>query len=235
MKHFLFISFCMLIVMDSFSQNRKLIQKSWIKISIENLSNRKVATDTLYTRYDFDASTLYISFYPGWDDYQQHWSVNGRNLKIGFDTYQIEELTDSSLTIFLDGFRRIRFLSEQYLSNQEKHLRVIGQCNGKPLYQANQFITPRYKRRMSFPSIIQKEVEGYNIKKATHFIMTFIVDEKGRIENAKIVNGITAGFDKEVISQLMKTSKSWRPAFHKGSPVQTQMFFEIKYLDSIVP
>ncbi|HSC54955.1 MAG TPA: hypothetical protein VLC98_15080 [Phnomibacter sp.] len=234
MKHIILsIAFCSASLV-CLSQNAKKIQKSWVKMAIENLSQKEIATDTLYTRYTFDKSKLYISFYPGWDDYQQEWSIDRDNLTMGFDTYHIEELTDTSLVIKLDGFRKVSLLAEEYLSGQEKYLDSIGVYNGKPLYKANKFITPRYLKGKSLQAQIQKNTSGYNIKKANRFLATFIVTENGEIENIKVVKGIGEGFDKEVVRQLQQTSKDWKAARYKASAIQTEMFYEIKYLDSIV-
>jgi len=71
MKHILLYSLVSFMGIVSFSQNQKKIQKSWIKTAIVNLSGREIGPDTLYTRYTFDKSVLYISFYPAWDDYKQ--------------------------------------------------------------------------------------------------------------------------------------------------------------------
>ena len=71
--------------------------------------------------------------------------------------------------------------------------------NGEPLYKANDFITPRYLRGISLENLLQKNTEGYNIKKAMNFQVSFIVTEKGKVENIKIIKGITYGFDNEVI------------------------------------
>lgn len=220
---------------QSFGQHKKNIQKSWIKTSIENLSEKVVAPDTLYTRYTFNKSTLNISFYPGWDDFKQTWSIANNKLTIGYDTYTIETLTDSTLTITLDGFRRMKFMSEDYLSNQDKHLVLLGEHNGRPYYKANHYITPRYTGKTAFRDFLQKNVEGYNIKMASYFRLTFIVTENGAIENVKIINSITEGFDKEITKQLMKTSKDWKPATFQGKPIQTEMFYDIKYLNSLTP
>jgi hypothetical protein len=234
MKHIIFFTAFFSFSLGGFSQNIKKIQKSWVKMSVENLSQNEIDPDTLYTRYTFEKSKLYISFYPGWDDYQREWSSNQDNLTIGFDTYHIEELTDTSLVIKLDGFRKFSFLAEEYLSNQEKNLDSIGIYDGKPLYKANNFITPRYLKGKSLRELLQKNTEGYNIKKANRFLLTFIVTENGKIENIKVVKGITYGFDNEIIKQLQGTSKDWKAAKYKSSAIQTEMFYEIKYLDSIV-
>src|SRR5690242_7760654 len=85
-----------------FPQTSKKLQKSWIKIKIENLSSREMDTDSLYIRYTFTKPALYISFSPFSDDFQQTWSVENQGLRIGFDTYEIEELNDTSLIIKLE-------------------------------------------------------------------------------------------------------------------------------------
>ena len=144
-------------------------------------------------------------------------------------------LSDTSLTIALDGFRRVKFLSEEYLTTQDKNLIPLEDFNGKALYKANNYITPRYSKKVSLKNIIQKNVEGYNIKKATNFLATFIVTEEGKVENIQILKGITEGFDKEIATQLSKTSKDWHPAYFKGKSIQTQILYEIKYLNSLTP
>src|SRR5438128_6719696 len=102
MKRTHFTALCLLSALLSFSQNKPSLLKSWIKIKIENLSATELEPDTLYTRYTFTKSSeVKFSFYPGWDDYKQSWTQSGNNVTIGFDTYKIEELTDSSLVIAL--------------------------------------------------------------------------------------------------------------------------------------
>jgi len=219
----------------SFAQTQKKIQRSWIKYSIEDLSGKSTEPDTLYIRYTFEKSSLNISFYPGWDDYKLTWSVNNEKATIGFDTYTIETLNDSILVIFLEGFRRMRFIAEDYLSNQEKYLDSIGEYNGKPLYKANRYITPRFTGKDNFRNLIRKNVEGYNIKKASYFLASFIVTEEGKVENVKVIKGITEGFDREITKQLLETTKKWKPAYFQGRPIQTEMIYDIKYLDSFTP
>jgi hypothetical protein len=235
MRTLTILSFLTLLSLATLGQNQKMIQRDWIKISIENLSEKEIGPDTLYTRYSFSKSNLNMSFYPGWDDYTQTWTKNGNNLTLGFDTYRIELLNDTALTIALDGFRRFKFLSEEYLSSKEQYLDSIGQHNDKPLFKANEYISPRYKGQGSFRDYVQKDLEGYNIKKAAYFLASFIVTEDGRVENIVIRKGITDGFDAAVTKQLLKSSKKWSPARFKGQPIQTEMLYEIKYLDALTP
>lgn len=217
------------------AQSQKSLQRDWIKVSTENLSAQEIPKDTLYTRYSFTKSALNISFYPGWNDYNQTWSMNGKNLKLGFDTYKVEVLNDTALVISLNGFRRFRFVSEEYLSRKEEFLDSIGTYNNKTLYEANDYFSPRYKPEGSFRHYVEKSLVGYNIKKAAYFKATFIVTEDGSVENVQIVNGITYGFDEAAKMQIAKSSGKWRPASVNGKKIQTQMTYDIKYLDSLTP
>lgn len=233
-----FTATCLLLVFCAakvLAQSQPTIQRSWIKTAVENLSDKPAEPDSLYIRYTFDKAALHISFSPGWDDYLQTWSLRGNKLAIGFDTYSVEALTDTTLTLFLSGFRRMRFVSEEYVSSQKQHLTYLRDYNGRALYKANNYITPRFTSKESLRNLIQKKVEGYHIVKASYFLATFIVDEEGKVEHVSIVKGITPGFDAEVASQLLKTSKSWKPAHFQGKPIPTEMAYEIKYLDSLAP
>ena len=62
--------------------------------------------------------------------------------------------------------------------------------------------------------------------------MSFIITEDGRVENPKILKGIIEGYDNGVVEELLKTR--WRPAMHKGKAVQTLMYYEVKFLDSLI-
>lgn len=217
------------------SQNKTLTSHAWLKQHVENLSDREMNEDTIYARYKFEKSKVYISFNPGWNDYQFTWEARNNELTIGFDTYTIEELTDTSLIISLKGFRRVSFLAEDYCNSMDKHLQQIGEYNGKPLYQANRFITPRYSTKESLRPLIEQGTKEYSIPTAAYFKATFIVTENGKIENIKVLSSILEGFDNAVIAQIKKTSGKWQPAIFKGIPIQTEMFYDIRYLKSFVP
>lgn len=235
LPHSLLLLCVLLIHTIGFSQNKTLTSHAWLKQRVENLSDQQMEVDTLYIRYKFEKSKLYISFYPTWSDYQVNWTIRDNQLTIGFDTYTIEELTDTSLTIALNGFRRISFLAEDYCNSLEKHLQQIGEYNGKPLYQANKFITPRYSTKESLRPHIEQGTKEYSIPNASYFRVTFIVTEEGKVENIKIISSILEGFDNAVVSQLKKTSGKWQPATFNGKAIQTETFYEIKYLKSTVP
>jgi hypothetical protein len=224
----------MLLSQISFAQNKSLLHKAWVKIKVENLSGQAIDPEPEYIRYTFTPSELKFSFYPAWDDYKHAWSYQDKQLTIVFDTYRVEELSDTSLVFALDGFRRFTFRAEDYLASRLESLDSIGQYNGKPLYKASNIITPRYKKD-ALRNRVEDKLDVYRNKKAAYFSATYVVTDEGKIENIQIINGLTEGFNEAFTRNLSKTSKNWKPAFYKGKPIQTQMSYEIKYLDSIVP
>jgi hypothetical protein len=189
--------------------------------------------DTLYTRYTFQKNKAYISFYPGWNENQREWELTGNQLTIGFNVYLVDSITDSTLVLSLPGFRRIVLDDENYLNRDSTYLHKIGEFNSEPVFEANKRITPRYKKD-NFLEYIRQNLEGYNIKKAITFTASFIVGKDGKVSNVRVQHGISDGFDAEVIKKITATSKDWTPAVFKGEPVQSQMIYTIKYLDSIV-
>jgi len=211
---------------------KKNIMRSWIKREAYDLAKNEPVDDTLYTRYTFSRNALYISFYPAWNDYKRDWSLSGDRLSIGYDTYTIESLTDSTLTISMQGFRRIVLDDEGYL-NRKENPTVVGQLGGEPVYEATRYITPRYEND-DFQKTIQQNLVGYNIKKAITFSASFIVKKDGTVDSVRVMNGITYGFNEEVCKQLKRTSKKWKAAVYNGQPVHARIVYTIKYLDSIV-
>lgn len=213
---------------------KSLLNKSWIKESIEDFSKEKDEPDTSYLRYVFENSTITYGFEPFSNFMQTPCSRKGNKLTLGFDQWTIESLTDSTLTIFLPGFRRIKFFAEDYLQRKENLLQ-IGEYEGKPLYKTSRIITPRYKNPKGLINDIKKQdrTDDYNIRKAGTFLMSFIVTDEGKIEDPKILKSVAPGFDDGIIKELLKTSKRWTPAMFRGKPVQSLMIFEIKFLDSL--
>ena len=212
----------------------KLLKRSWIKSSIEELGKGTTEPDTAYLRYVFTDRMVLYGFEPAWHSGMQiPYEVKGNKVKLAFDQWTIETLTDSTLTIFLKGFRRMKFFSEEYLRSKHDQIEQIGEHNGKPLYKPNRIITPRYLGSNPLANDIAKEERSdYNVRKAGTFRMTFVVTAEGNIEDPKILAGVAEGFDKKIINELMKTSRRWTPAVFEGQAVQTLIMFDIEYLDS---
>jgi hypothetical protein len=214
---------------------QKLLKKSWIKTSIEELRQNTSGPDTSYLRYEFGNSVILYGFEPGWHSFAMAFHAKGNALTLGFDQWTIETLTDSTLTIFLPGFRRMKFSAEDHLRARVQDLVQIGEYNGKPVFKATQIITPRYKKHNPLIDDLRKQDRSgdYNIRKAGIFQMSFIVTDEGKIEEPKIIKSVAPGYDAGIIKELLKTSRHWSPAMFKGQPIQTLMMFEIIFLDSL--
>lgn len=59
-------------------------------------------------------------------------------------------------------------------------------------------------------------------------IATFIVTEKGEVQDIKIVKGIGAGCDEETI-RVLENMPNWKPGFQKGAPVKVRMSVPISF------
>ena len=205
--------------------------KSWIKVESEDLTGKISTLDTTYTRYTFSRSEAYISLNPAWDDYNMKCDLQGNQIQIGYQIYNIEELTDTTFSIHAPGFRKIKFKSEKYLCQNPIVLRKIGEKNSIPVYQASDTLTPRYiKGKLDL--LLEKNSHGYNIVQATYFRMDFTITEKGKVEDVVVTKSISYGFDKGMVEEIINTSGKWKPAYFNEMPVKTRMFFERKYWNS---
>ena len=199
---------------------------------MENLSKEPMLKDTTYTRYTFGEKVVKISFYPGWNQQEYIWSYRTAPfLAVGYQTYILEEMTDSTLVFYAPEFRRFRFISEEAF----RKLAVpdtIARFDNHTVYVASKYLTPRYKDNLNY--LITSKCDNLKVgQQAITFQATFIVTDRGKVEDVKIINGISEGYDGEFIRQIKKTSGDWTPAKVGDHAVYTQMTFEVKYLDSL--
>jgi|GEM_PF-4972362 len=228
-----FFFLCLLISQQSQGQ-LKLLKRAWIKHAFEEFQ-MNFNSDSLYLRYTFNSNNLLIAFEPESESTVLPYSLIKNKLTISYDEWLVETLTDSTLTIFLPGFRRIYFYSEEYLRSKQKDLVQVGEYNGQPVFKPTPIVTPRYRKDHRLGNDIHKQdrSEDYQLRKAGVFIMTFIVTAEGEIKEPKIIQGVAPGYDEGVIRELLKTSKKWEPARLNGVPVHTLVRHEVKFLDSI--
>lgn len=209
---------------------QKKLQQSWIKTEIENLSGIPIEPDTLYTRYTFNKSEVNISFNPTWNGTVMQWSYNEPFLTIGLQAYVVEELTDSTLVFYADGFRRFRFVSEAVFKKRQQP-DTTSPFNDHTVYIVSKYLSPRIKKVRG--AISDKLSEVHTVKKAATFTATFVVTDQGKVDGVKIVNSIAADYDNEFVKQIKKTSGNWVPAKIGNTPVYSLVTFEVMYMDSI--
>ncbi|GAO41766.1 energy transducer TonB [Flavihumibacter petaseus] len=231
MKQLMFIFGILILGQAVSGQSDKKLLKSWIKVESVDLSGNAAGPDTIYTRYSFGKERVNISFYPAWDDFDMNYSLQGNQIIIGVQSYTIDELTDSTFTIQAPGFRLLKFKAEGYLCQHPGVLRQIGEKNSLPLYEATDTLSPRYTKG-KLDMALNKYSNGYNVIQASYFRMEFTITENGKVEDVVVTKSISYGFDKGMVEGITKTSGKWKPAYCKGKPVQTRMFFERRYLNS---
>lgn len=198
----------------------------------ENLSNSPTkGQDLKYVRYQFSNDDVNISFYPAWYQGNFHWSLANRELTVGFETYNLEVLTDSTLAFAKDGFRRFSFISEEKYAALNQTPDTALSINGAKVYIADNHLTPRLKKQFNITEIIK--MSDYNIRKEMIFLAKFVVTDKGKVDRVEIVKSINSGFDDQFKSLLQQTNGKWLPAILNNKPVNSQLTYTIHYLDSI--
>jgi len=59
-------------------------------------------------------------------------------------------------------------------------------------------------------------------------IVSFVVNEKGMVEDAKVVSGIDPELDMEAI-RLVKFMPQWQPAYYKGKPIKCMLVVPVDF------
>jgi len=60
-------------------------------------------------------------------------------------------------------------------------------------------------------------------------IVSFVVNEKGIVENAKVISGINPELDMEAI-RLIKSMPQWQPAYYKGKPIACMLIMPVDFI-----
>lgn len=99
------------------------------------------------------------------------------------------------------------------------------------IYKSGQKIYAQFKTQ-SFQRYVYDHI-GINMSgKNEELHATFIVDENGRPDSLKILQGISPKFDAAYIKAFNSAKKMWQPAYHNGRNVKVQMKMFLKYRSS---
>jgi len=73
-----------------------------------------------------------------------------------------------------------------------------------------------FSENIVYPEIAKRAgVEG-------KVILSFVVDQKGKVSDIKVLKGIGAGCDEEAI-RVLKIMPDWKPGKQNGTPVKTKL------------
>lgn len=87
----------------------------------------------------------------------------------------------------------------------------------------------------SFQEYIYTEVGKKKLEpKDVELVSTFIINENGRPDSLRILQGISAKFDAEYIKAFNSARNMWLPAQHNGRNVKVMMNLKLQYLSSAV-
>jgi len=131
-------------------------------------------------------------------------------------------VTDTSLDKLADDLLR------RHKNNIEKGKSALKDSITMVLEKAPQFpggyaaIQSYLNKNQNYPvDALSKGIQGRTI-------VSFIVNESGIIENAKIVSGIYPELDWEAL-RLVSAMPRWQPAYYKGRPVSCKLIIPIDF------
>jgi len=97
--------------------------------------------------------------------------------------------------------------------------------SGQKIYA--QFDGPIYQEYISY-ELYRKDVKASDAE----LLATFIVNESGKADSLKIIQGISPKYDKAYTQIFNAAKNKWKPAMHNGKPVPVLMNQRMKYFAS---
>lgn len=86
---------------------------------------------------------------------------------------------------------------------------------------------------------LEKEIDYPEDAKANKIqgkvIVSFVVDEKGKVVDAKIIKGLGYGCDEEALNAIQATSGFWDPGKSGGRPVKVRQILPVKFALPLLP
>jgi hypothetical protein len=208
------------------AQATAALQKTWTLIQTRSIKTDTVMKNAL-SRLRFDDEKIYVTL-PGINnELPQPYTLTGLSLKGSFVTYTIELITDSSLILSTHD-QKLHFLAEGFSPCGDSVIQKIGEYNGHPYYKTTNYLQPRNSGEPLFKAI----ENAINFDRQTQKItvgFSFIVDEKGMVQNAKILQSYSPEIDAIVLKQIQKTSGKWLPPTACRLPVATELGYIFVY------
>lgn len=214
-------------ILKAQAQGVSPLQKTWILIQSRSIKEDTMVTNALY-RLRFDKERMYATLPHSNNEISQPYSVTGNELKGRFVDYTIESITDSSLILLIPNNRKMYFLAEGYSPCGDSLIKKIGEFNGHPYYKAVSYLMPSTSGESLF-TIIEKAIHFDRQKQKITVGFSFIVDEEGNVQDAKILRSYSAEIDAIVLKQLQKRSGKWQPPIACGVPVATLLSYTFEY------
>ena len=228
-RHFLIslVIVAIIATAEAQAQEVNLQQKVWILIQSRSIKEDTILANAFY-KFRFDNDNMYITISPSRNEMSQPYSVTGNTLKGRFVNYIIESITDTSLTLSVPNNRRMYLLAEGHSPCGDRYVIKMGEFNGHPYYKAFSYLMPSNSGEPLF-NAIEKAIHFDRQRQKITVSFSFIVDEKGMVQGAKIVRSYSPEVDAIVLEQLQKSSGKWQPPTTCGAPVATGLSYTFEY------
>ncbi|MCF7741411.1 MAG: energy transducer TonB [Candidatus Marinimicrobia bacterium] len=118
-----------------------------------------------------------------------------------------------------------------YMSGERKGQTYFTNVKSKKAY-TNPEKMPAFKGPGEFHEYLNKEIQYPEEAKVNNIsgivYAYFEIDRKGKVQNARIIDGIEEAFDKEVL-EAVKNMPDWEPAYFMGDPLVMQLVVPVSF------
>lgn len=118
-------------------------------------------------------------------------------------------------------------LIEEPVRDFAEYMPSFGKCDvslGKAAYKAcsDQALLQYFAKNIRYPSVARENgIEG-------RVILRFVIDEKGAIESAKVMRGVSGGCSEEAL-RVLQNMPTWKPGRHGGRNVKVNFTLPVTF------
>ena len=218
---------CGILSQEAMAQDKTALLKTWILIRTRSVKDNAIVPNT-FRKLKVNEEKITIELGQSSAGIQQPYSLENDKLKAKYVTYTIESLTDSTLSLYTTNEVRMFFLAEGHSLCGDSLVSKIGDWNGRPYYKATSYLMPTLSGESLFKQV--ENAIGFNrLKKKVSVTFSFIVDETGAIQDAKILRSYSPEVDSAVLDMLQKSSGKWVAPIACGVPVATALSQTFEY------
>jgi hypothetical protein len=204
---------------EAVAQDRTALLKTWIGVQSRNVIDNTIATNPMH-KLKLDEEKMYITLNRSPTEMQQPYTLEKDKIKGKYLTYTIESLTDSTLTLSLPNGLRLFFLAEGQSPCGDSLVIKIGDWNNRPYYKATSYLMPVLSGEPLFKQV-ENAIHFNRLSEKVSVQFSYIVDETGAIQDAKILRSYSPKVDALVLEILQESSGKWKAPIACGVPVAT--------------
>ncbi len=130
-------------------------------------------------------------------------------------------------SVFCEGMRGVKYYSSEDTNYQKflDTLSIIEDCSMDYDSTAHFSNNPDALRKYYKKNMKEQMIKEYRVPRV---VVSFNVDEKGRVGNIWIVRSYSSAYDQEAI-RLISNMPDWKPATKENKPVKSKLLFQIVF------